>query len=47
MTFGDSLMLALVNWIKGAALFVPLLLLAAWVETSVTPSVMARLLGGP
>src|SRR5262249_54859418 len=30
-TFGDSLMLALVNWLKTAALLIPLLALAAWV----------------
>jgi uncharacterized membrane protein SpoIIM required for sporulation len=46
VTVGDSLMLAVVNWLKGAALFVPLLLLAAWVETNITPRVMMALLGG-
>ncbi|MBI4496568.1 MAG: stage II sporulation protein M [Chloroflexi bacterium] len=44
-TIGDSLMLSLVNWVKGAALFLPLLLLAAWIETTITPLVALHFLG--
>ena len=36
-SFGDSLLLALVNWVKGAALFIPLLLLAAWLVLRTQP----------
>ena len=45
-SFGESLLLSLVNWVKGAALFVPLLLVAAVVETEVTPLIALRLFGG-
>jgi len=38
-TLGQGLAVALVNWAKGAAVFVPLLFLAAVVEVKVTPLV--------
>ncbi|MBI2888163.1 MAG: stage II sporulation protein M [Chloroflexi bacterium] len=43
---GDALLLALVNWAKGAAAFVPLLLVAAVVEAKVTPLVVVALYSG-
>ena len=44
-SLGDGVVLALVNWGKGATVFVPLLFAAAVVEASITPWVTARLLG--
>lgn len=45
-SLGDGLLMAFVNWGKGAALFVPLLLLAAIVEAKITPLVVFALYGG-
>ena len=44
-SLGDGLLLALVNWGKGAALFVPLLLIAAIIEVKVTPLVALAMYG--
>lgn len=44
-TLGQGLMLALVNWVKGAALFVPLLFVAAVVEVKITPLIAATIYG--
>lgn len=45
-SLGEGLLLSGVNWVKGAALFVPLLLVAAVVEAKLTPLVMLAVLGG-
>ena len=45
-SLGEGLLLAMVNWWKGAAVFVPLLLLAAVVEVKITPLVVSALYGG-
>ncbi len=44
-SLGDGVILAMVNWWKGAAVFVPLLLAAAIIEANVTPMLAIRLLG--
>ncbi|MSQ27641.1 MAG: ATP-binding cassette domain-containing protein [Dehalococcoidia bacterium] len=44
-SLGDGVVLAVVNWCKGAAVFVPLLLAAAVVEANITPWVTSRLMG--
>ncbi len=45
-SLGDGLLVALVHWVKGAALFVPLLAVAAMLEIWVTPGVVRALYGG-
>jgi len=45
-TLGEGLLLALVNWVKGAALFIPLLFLAAVVEVKITPQIVLAIYGG-
>jgi len=44
-TLGQGLMLAMVNWVKAAAVFIPLLLLAAVVEAKITPLVAMTVYG--
>lgn len=44
-SLGDGLLLALVNWGKAATVFVPLLLLAAFVEVKITPLVVLAIYG--
>lgn len=44
-TLGQGLMVAMVNWVKGAAVFIPLLLLAAVVEAKITPLVAMTVYG--
>ena len=44
-SLGDGVILAVVNWWKGAVVFVPLLLAAAIVEANLTPWLTLRLLG--
>ncbi len=43
--FGENLLFSLVNWVKGAALFVPLFLVASIVEAKVTPQVILWIFG--
>lgn len=45
-SLGDGLLLNIVNWWKGAAVFVPLLFAAAVVEATVTPLLVGGALGG-
>lgn len=45
-TIGDSLLLALVNWVKIVPLVIPLLMVAALLETNLTPQVIKLLYGG-
>ncbi|MBI2864259.1 MAG: stage II sporulation protein M [Chloroflexi bacterium] len=44
-TFGDSLLLAIANWVKVMIALLPFLLVAAFVEAEVTPLVVRWLLG--
>lgn len=43
--FGTGLLLAVVEWLKMAWIIFPLLILAAWLETTVTPRVVAAIFG--
>lgn len=43
--FGENLLFSLVNWVKGAALFVPLFLVASIIEAKVTPQIILLIFG--
>lgn len=45
LTVGEGLALALVNWIKMATVFVPMFLVAAFLEANVTPRVAQAIFG--